>query len=204
MNTTPNNYFYKRILVINSSNQFWGAENSLMIFLKHLDSHSFKLLIRDDGQGFDKVLDDKKIKYEKYDLELSPFKMRFYKSVLILIKELFLNKTNIIYANNEDCSSLLSLTKLICLFQLRTILHFRTTPNKYDYYKKLMFFHDDIICNSNFTKHALIRDIKYYLGKRIHIVPNSHGQKNIQKMIILKIIKTIFLQLEESVRIKHN
>lgn len=164
------------ILVINSSNQFWGAESSLMILLKNLNPESYKLIVRSDGNGFDAELDRNNIGYNKYNLELSPFKKNFFVSVLHLLKVIYKSKIRIIYANNEDLSSLIAVIRVITFLFIKTKLHIRNTPGQYDYYKKLMFIHNDVICNSNYTKDQLLNNLNLYSEKKIHIVPNSHGQ----------------------------
>ena len=166
----------QKILIINSSNKFWGAEVSLSIFLRELGETEFELILRNDGSGFSSILDEYSIRYEIIDLELSPKRIAFFYSLLRVLKFLITHRVNTIYANNEDISSLLSIIRVLTLFFIKTKLHIRNTPSNYDYYKKLMFLHNDIICNSNFTKNSLLPNSPIVNKKAIHVVPNSHGQ----------------------------
>ena len=107
----------KKILILNSSNQFWGAEVSLTILLKGLNPKNYELMIRSDGSGFGAKLDTIRVKYSKCELELSPFKGKFYQSILLILKTLLQKKSNVIYANNEDLSTLIAVVKIVTLFQ---------------------------------------------------------------------------------------
>jgi len=183
----------KKVLILNSSNQFWGAEVSLTVLLKSLNPDQYKLIVRSDGSGLGSELDSRDISYSKHELELSPFKKNFYRSILLIIKILFQNQSNIIYANNEDLSTLVAMIKIATLFSVKTKLHIRNTPGRYDYYKKLMFIHNDVICNSNYTRNSLVNDLNFYLDRRIHVVANSHGQVIKDTILPFKNYKNYFL-----------
>ena len=71
----------EKLLIVNSSNKFWGAEVSLLIFLKSLDSINYELVVRKDGEGFSSELQKNDLSYSMFQLELSPFKRQFYKSI---------------------------------------------------------------------------------------------------------------------------
>lgn len=167
----------KKYLIINSSNSFWGSETSLLIFLESLSTQDFKLIINKDGSGFSDRLSDKGIEFELTKLELSPKKMAFFKSLYYLFKTLIESKIKIIYGNNEDLSSLIAVVKIISLFRVETTIHLRNTPKKMDYFKKLMFIHNNIICNSKFTKKKLTESLITIPKSKIHIIVNAHGQK---------------------------
>ena len=183
----------KKILILNSSNQFWGAEVSLTILLKSLHPNEYKLVVRSDGSGFEAELAKIGVSHSSYDLELSPFKKNFFRSAFYLLKVMYQSKANIIYANNEDLSTLVAVVKVMTFFRVKTKVHIRTTPRKYDYYKKLMFVHNDIICNSRYTKNTLLDGINFYSKSKIHLVPNSHGQVEIEESKILDGTNRYFL-----------
>lgn len=165
-----------RLIVINSSNKFWGAEISLMVFLKGLQPNEYSLLLREDGEGFSSELKRKGLEYSTLEMELSPFRMKFFKSALQILRLFPIRQRKSVYANNEDLSTLVAVLKILRAFRLRTYLHIRTTPGKYDYYKKLMFLHDGVICNSDYTKRMLLQHIPFKRQKNIHVILNSHGQ----------------------------
>ncbi len=167
----------ERLLIINSSNTLWGAEVSLSVFLKSLFSDEFKLIIKAEGDGFSDYLTQMGISYESSVLELSPRKISFIKSVYFLLKTSLKNKARFLYANNEDLSTLLAFVRVVTLFGVATTIHIRNSPGKYDYYKKLMFLHSNIICNSDYTKKSLIGSVFLYSKSRIHLIPNAHGQE---------------------------
>ena len=110
----------QKILVLNSSSQYWGAEVSLTVFLESLEEKDFKLIIKSDGIGFEDELEKRRIQYKKLHIELSPYKLKFYQSAFKLMNLLLKNNIRIIYANNEDLSSLVAviriLLKNLCFF----------------------------------------------------------------------------------------
>lgn len=173
----------KKLLIVNSSNKFWGAEVSLLIFLKSLDSIDYELVVRKDGEGFSSELQKNDLSYSMLQLELSPFKKGFYKSVFKLMKLVAGGKISSIYANNEDLSTLIAVLKILFFFRLKTYMHIRTTPGIHDYYKKIMFLHDGVICNSHFTKRSLLKRVVFRFSKKIHVVPNSHGQNIVEQEV---------------------
>jgi len=164
------------ILIINSANSYWGAEVSLLSFLKKMPTKDYSLFIKDEKGSFDKILKKNKIKFRKIKLELSPKKPYFYVSVFKILIMIFKYKINTLYGNNDDLSTLLAFVRIILFFRVKTILHFRNLPNNYDYYKKLMFFHTKVICNSNYTKSSLIKNLKHS-PKNLKVIYNGHGQK---------------------------
>lgn len=167
----------RKLLIINSSNSLWGAEISLSVFLKSLLPDEFKLILKDEGDGFSEYLTQMGISHESSVLELSPRKISFTKAVYFLLKASLKNKARFLYANNEDLSTLLAIVRVVTLFRVATTIHIRNTPGKYDYYKKLMFLHSNIICNSDYTTKSLIGSVFLYWKSRIHLIPNAHGQK---------------------------
>lgn len=169
----------KRLLILNSSNSFWGAEVSLSVLLNNLLPNEFKLILKDEGNGFSAYLKEMGISFQLSVLELSPRKLSFIKSIYFLLKTSFKNKTRFIYGNNEDLSTLLAVVRVITLFKVSTTLHIRNSPGSLDYYKKLMFLHSNIICNSEYTKRLLIRNIFLYSKSKIHLIANAHGQKKV-------------------------
>ena len=167
----------ERLLIINSSNKLWGAEFSLSVFLKSLLSDEFKLIIKAEGDGFSDYLIQMGISFESNVLELSPRKISFIKSVYFLLKTSLKNEARFLYANNEDLSTLLAFLRVVTLFRVETTVHIRNSPGKYDYYKKLMFLHSNIICNSDYTKKSLIGSVFLHSKSKIHLIPNAHGQE---------------------------
>ncbi len=185
----------QKILVLNSSSQYWGAEVSLTVFLESLEEKDFKLIIKSDGIGFEDELEKRRIQYKKLHIELSPYKLKFYQSAFKLMNLLLKNNIRIIYANNEDLSSLVAVIRILSLFYFKTKLHIRNTPQYFDFYKKLMFLHNDIICNSNYTRKTLLKDIHFYNRKKLHIVPNAHGQIKKNAILQFKNYKNYFLSV---------
>lgn len=170
------------MLIINSANSYWGAEVSLLTLLNKIKPNKYKLVIRNEHGNLDSLLIENNIEFEKLDIELSPFKLNFIVSVFRIIKMVLKNKIRIIYCNNDDLSSLIAVVKLLLLFNIKTYVHIRNLPGKIDYYKKLMFIHSNIICNSLFTKTQMTQNLKY-VRRNISIVPNAHGQKAINKIL---------------------
>ena len=150
-----------------------------MVFLRSLSIDEFDLVIKSDGDGFSNYLTDLGISYHLTPLELSPRKISFIKSMCLLITEFIKIKARYIYGNNEDLSTLLALSRIATLFSVETTIHIRNPPGKFDYYKKLMFFHKNIICNSKYTKESLTRYIPFYFESKIHLIPNAHGQETV-------------------------
>ena len=184
----------KKLLIVNSSNQFWGAEISLSIFLKGLTPSEFSLIIKADGNGFSEYLTKQGISFEKNALELSPRKITFIKSIFFLLKASFREKATNFYGNNEDLSTLLAIIRVLSFFKIKTSIHIRNSPNKFDYYKKLMFVHSNIICNSKYTKKSLTKSVFLHPKSQIHLIPNAHGQKHTSNNN-LKIQKTSLQKL---------
>ena len=168
------------MLILNSSNHHWGAEASLLLLLKDLDKSIYKLLIRNEPGDFESALKNKNISFSKINLTLSPFKISFYYSLFILIKVVLKYKIKNCYCNNDDLSTIVACLKIISFFNLNTFVHYRNFPNKNDYYKKLMFIHNTIICNSEFTQLSLLKNIRYKFNNTL-VIPNGHGQKKYQQ-----------------------
>lgn len=165
------------MLILNSSNSFWGSETSLLVLLEGLDVKDYNLFIQDSKGNFDYALECRNIPFSKVALELSPYKWGFYKSVFKLLMIVFKYRERKVYCNNDDLSTLVAALKISTFFWLKTFVHVRNIPGSRYYYKKLMFLHNRVICNSNYTKEHLVSDLP--LSKdNLSVVPNPHGQKH--------------------------
>jgi len=162
------------MLILDSTNSYWGAEISLLSFLDGISPKCYSLLIRKEPGDFEKFLAEKKIHYRKIPMELSPKKIRFYSCLMLIIRLVKSEKHKIVYCNNEDLSTLIAFMRVITFFKTKTFIHIRNIPRKYDYFVKFMFIHTKVISNSYYTQSCLFNSLKNK-PKNGTVIYNAHG-----------------------------
>lgn len=166
------------MLILDTSNNYFGAEVSLLVLLRALRPNSFDLVIQNEPGDFEERLQLEGIPYRKTQMTLSPRRKGFLGTVKALDKLISTRGHTIVYANNDDGSMLLAALKLRRFMTIKTFVHMRMKPGNGDYLRRLMFLHNGVIANSKFVAGALAAAIPW-TPANIRVIYNSHARRGV-------------------------